>query len=409
MDKCYSKNINNILKVAEKEMFNCHHPYVGTEHLLLALLKNNKVSKICNKYNLSYSTFKDELIRIIGMASKKSEVVLYTPLLKIIISNAYHNAYKDNKKMDEIYLLSALLSENDGIALRIIDNMNIDIESIKKEINKPKLLYELGVNLNEKCHEEIYLREEEINKVIEVLLRKNKNNPILIGKAGVGKTSVVSEIARRMKIGKVPNKLKGYQIFEFNTSSLIAGTKYRGEFEEKINNLIKEVKGCSDIILFIDEIHTIVKTGASDGSIDAANILKPYLTKGDIKVIGATTSEEYNEYIKRDKALSRRFSPIIIEEPSLSDMKYILRKIKKSYEDYYSLKIDNKVLDYIIKVSDKYYKDLCNPDKSIELLDTACSKKVLNSRDKVLNIEDIDKVINKKEINSLGFNRLLFN
>ena len=403
------KKIDSILKIAEKEMINCHHPYVGTEHLLLALLKNNKVSKICNKYNLFYSSFKNELIRIIGMASKKSEVVLYTPLLKIIINNAYNNAYKDNKKIDELYLLSALLDENDGIALRIIDNMNIDIESIKKEINKPKLLYELGTNLNEKSYEEIFLREEEINKVIEVLLRKNKNNPIVIGKAGVGKTSVVSEIARRIKIGKVPDKLKKYEIFELNTASLVAGTKYRGEFEEKINNLIKEVRGCSNVILFIDEIHTIVKTGASEGGVDAANILKPYLTKGDIKIIGATTSEEYYEFIKKDKALARRFTPIVINEPNLEDMGYILRKVKRSYEEFYGLKISSEIVDYVIKVSDKYYKDLCNPDKSIELLDTACSRKVLRSNDNILTKEDIDLVTSKKEMCFLGFNRLLFN
>lgn len=409
MNKCFNKSVNHILSVAEKEMFSCHHPYVGSEHLLLALLKCNKVSKICNKYNLDYKNFKESLLRIIGMASKKSEIILYTPLLKIIINKALDMASKDNKEIDEIYLLSSLLNEQDGIALRIVDNMGIDTEAIIKEINKPRLLYEYGINLNDSKKDAIYLRDKEVNSIIEILLRKNKNNPILIGKAGVGKTSVVSELARRIKIGKVPDKLKNYEIIELNTSTLIAGTKYRGEFEERINNIIKEIKKSSNIILFIDEIHTIVKTGSSDGSIDAANILKPYLTKGGIKIIGATTTNEYYEYIKRDKAFSRRFTPVLIEEPSLNDMKYILRKIKKSFEEYYDLKIDNKVLDYIIKINDKYYKDLCNPDKSIELLDTACSKKVLKGEDKILKIEDIDVVIKPKEINPLGFNRLLFN
>ena len=389
MDKCFKASVCNILKVAEKEMMDCKHPYVGTEHLLLSLLKNSNISSICYKFKLTYSGFKAELLKIVGRASKKSEVILYTPLLKIVIDKAYNKAYDDHKDMDEFYLLSALLGEKDGIALRIVDNMGVDIDALNKEINKPSLIYELGVSLNDKQTDGVYLRDKEIDEIMQILLRKNKNNPILIGHAGVGKTAVVEELARRIKSGKVPDILKNYEIILINTSTLIAGTKYRGEFESRVNSLISEVKKCKNIILFIDEIHTIVKTGASDGSIDAANILKPYLARGEIKVIGATTTEEYNEYIKKDPALTRRFTPVIIGEPSLKDMEYIMNKIKKSYEDYYHLKIDKKCLNYLVELTNKYLPHMYNPDKSIELLDTVCAKKVLENKDKILTKDDI--------------------
>ena len=246
MDKCFNNSVCNILKIAEKEMLDCHHPYVGTEHLLLSLLKNNNISNICYKFKLTYSSFKEELLKIIGRATKKSEVILYTPLLKLVIDKAYNKAYDEHKDMDEFYLLSALLSEQDGIALRIVDNMGVDIDALTKEINKPSLIYELGVSLNDKKCDNVYLREKEINEIMQILLRKNKNNPILIGHAGVGKTAVVEELAKRIKSGKVPDMLKNYEIILINTSTLIAGTKYRGEFESRVNNLIKEVKKCKN-------------------------------------------------------------------------------------------------------------------------------------------------------------------
>ena len=396
MDKCFNKSVCNILKVAEKEMLDCHHPYVGTEHLLLSLLKNHNISNICYKFKLTYKGFKDELLKVIGSANKKSEVILYTPLLKIVIDNAYNKAYDDHKDMDEFYLLSSLLDEQDGIALRVASNMGVDIDSLVKEINKPSLIYELGVSLNDKVTDRVYLRDNEINEIMGILLRKNKNNPLLIGHSGVGKTAIVEELAKRIKEGKVPNMLKNYEIVLINTSTLIAGTKYRGEFESRVNNLVKEVIKCKNIILFIDEIHTIVKTGASDGSIDAANILKPYLARGEIKVIGATTTEEYNEYIKKDPALVRRFTPVVINEPNLKDMEIIMNKVKKSYEEYYNLKIDKKCINYLIEMTNKYLPHSYNPDKSIELLDTVCSKKILDNSGTILTKDDIFKCISSR-------------
>ena len=407
MDKCFNKSVCRILEIAEQEMLNCHHPYVGTEHLLLALLKNNNISEICIKYNLTYKNFKKELIKVIGMASKESVNILYTPLLKIVIENASKKANKEQKELDEFYLLSSLLNEQDGIALQIVSNMGVDTESLTNEINKPSLIYQLGVSLNEKENDRIYLRDKEINEVMEILLRKNKNNPLLIGHAGVGKTAIAYELAHMIKEGNVPDKLKNKEIVLINTSTLIAGTKYRGEFELRVNNLIKEVMKCKNIILFIDEIHTIVKTGASDGSIDAANILKPYLARGDIKIIGATTYEEYNEYIKKDPALVRRFTSVMVNEPSNKDMLTIMDKVKKNYESFYDLKINKNTIKYLIDITDKYLPNLYNPDKCIEVLDTVCSKKLIdmykdNSKNKIISNEDIYDVIkNRVNISTL--------
>ena len=407
MDKCFNKSVCRILEIAEQEMLNCHHPYVGTEHLLLALLKNNNISEICIKYNLTYKNFKKELIKVIGMASKESVNILYTPLLKIVIENASKKANKEQKELDEFYLLSSLLNEQDGIALQIVSNMGVDTESLTNEINKPSLIYQLGVSLNEKESDRVYLRDKEINEVMEILLRKNKNNPLLIGHAGVGKTAIAYELAHMIKEGNVPDKLKNKEIVLINTSTLVAGTKYRGEFELRVNNLIKEVMKCKNIILFIDEIHTIVKTGASDGSIDAANILKPYLARGDIKIIGATTYEEYNEYIKKDTALVRRFTPVMVNEPSNKDMLTIMDKVKKNYESFYDLKINKNTIKYLIDITDKYLPNLYNPDKCIEVLDTVCSKKLIdmykdNSKNKIISNEDIYDVIkNRVNISTL--------
>ena len=380
MDKCYNKAVIKILKDAENEMINLHHPYVGTEHLLLSLLKKEKIKKVCYKYNLTYTNFRTCLINVVGMASKASKEILYTPLLRQVIEKAHSRSYDEHQEMDELYLLTALFNETDGIALRIVDNMGISIKELTKELNKPIFATELGINLNEKnCDDKILLREKEINEVIQILLRRNKNNPLLIGKAGVGKTAIVEELARLIKAQKVPEKLKEKQIILINTASLIAGTKYRGEFEERVNNLIKEVINHKNIILFIDEIHNIVKTGASDGSIDAANILKPYLARGDLSIIGATTTNEYNEYIKKDSALTRRFAPITINEPSLDNMKLILSKVKISFEKHYNLHIPKKTINFLIKECDVYLPNLYNPDKCIDILDTACSKKTLDN------------------------------
>lgn len=413
MKNCYNSETNKILKIAEKEMLSCHHPYVGTEHLLLSLLKNKNISKICYKYNLNYYNYKKNLLKIIGSATKESKYILYTPLLRLVINKARENSDKDNKELDEYYLLSSLLSYKDGIGYSIVNNMGIDLDALTLELNNQGVLSEFGTVLNDEATDKIYLRDKEITNIMEILLRKNKNNPLLIGHAGVGKTALVKELARRIKVGDVPVELKNKKIISVQVSTLISGTKYRGEFEARVNDLIKECIKNKNIILFIDEIHTIMKTGSSEGAIDAGNILKPYLCSGDIKIIGATTISEYNEYIKKDQALLRRFTPIMVNEPSLKDMEFILNKVKKSYEVYYKLKINKNIVNYIISNTDKYMPNLYNPDKSIEVLDTVCSKKILDNyvnKSKDINIKmiDVDNLI-KERVNIINIDDNKFN
>ena len=413
MKNCYNSETNKILKIAEKEMLSCHHPYVGTEHLLLSLLKNKNISKICYKYNLNYYNYKKNLLNIIGSASKESKYILYTPLLRLVINKARENSDKDNKDLDEYYLLSSLLSYKDGIGYSIVNNMGIDLDALTLELNNQGVLSEFGTVLNDDITDKIYLRDKEITNIMEILLRKNKNNPLLIGHAGVGKTALVKELARRINVGDVPVELKNKKIVSVQVSTLISGTKYRGEFEARVNDLIKECIKNKNIILFIDEIHTIMKTGSSEGAIDAGNILKPYLCSGDIKIIGATTISEYNEYIKKDQALLRRFTPIMVNEPSLKDMEFILNKVKKSYEVYYKLKINKNIVNYIICNTDKYMPNLYNPDKSIEVLDTVCSKKILDnyvnkSKDMNIKMIDVDNLI-KERVNIINIDDNKFN
>lgn len=393
MDKCFNKDVCMILKSAEKEMLNLRHPYVGTEHLLLALLKRKDISDLCGKFKLTYAGFREALVNVIGCASKKSEFILYTPLLKKVIDEAQARANGDNKSLDDLYLFSSLFDENDGIALRIVSSMGIDPKELTKELGKPKILSGLGICLNDTVSDRIYLRDKEIDEIISVLLRKNKNNPLLVGKAGTGKSAIVYELARRINEGVVPDALKDMKIYLISTSSLVAGTKYRGEFEEKINNLISEVIRCKNIILFIDEIHTIVKTGSSEAGIDAANILKPYLARDELKVIGATTTSEYNEYLKKDSAFLRRFAKIMINEPTNADMIKIMNKVKLVYEDYYNLKISKKVILSLVKYCDEYLPNSSNPDKCIDILDTTCSNLILDkykSKKSVLEVRDSD-------------------
>lgn len=396
MDKCFNKDVCMILKSAEGEMLNLRHPYVGTEHLLLALLKRDRVKKICYKFNLTYTGFRDELVRLIGQASKKSEVILYTPLLKLVIDNAYNKSYDEHKEMDELYLLSSLFGESDGIALRVAYNMGVDTDALVKELDKPKILSTIGVCLTDKEIDKIYLRDKELDEVMEILLRKGKNNPLLVGDPGVGKTAIAYELARRIKCGNVPDRLKGKEVYLVSTSSLVSGTKYRGEFEERVNGLINEVIRNGNIILFIDEIHTIMKTGSSEAGVDGANILKPYLARNDLKIIGATTKREYDEYLKKDGAFARRFAKVIVNEPSLKDTVTILNKLKKSYEDFYNLKINSNVIKYLVDLCDKYLPNNYNPDKSIDILDTSLSKIALEGKKRILTKEDVYEVISKR-------------
>ncbi len=369
MNDNFNYEVKKILKNAEKECMNLKHPYVGTEHLLLSLLKNKDVLEVASRYGLTYEIFRDELINIVGLSNKKSEVILYTPLLRMVIemSTKEENVTAKN-------IMKNLLSSDDGIALRLLMGLNIDIESMYKELSEDDIS-ELNI-IGEQIQSDNILigRDKEINEIIQILLRKNKNNPILIGEAGVGKSAIVEELSRRIDANLVPPKLKGKKIISLDMASMLSNTKYRGEFETRLNNIIKEVKKNKNIILFIDEIHTIVKTGGGEGSIDAANILKPYLANDKIKIIGATTTYEYEKFISPDKALKRRFQSVMVVEPNELETKNILLGVKKIYEDFHNVKITESNIDYIVTLANKYIYTNHNPDKSLDVLDMVASK-----------------------------------
>ena len=385
----FSEEVRHILKQAEKERADLNHPYVGSEHLLLSLLKNSRLKEVFEKRGLTYNKFKNKLIDIVGIGTKKSEFILYTPLLKRILENSIIEAREDNNKnvTPEILVISILDSE-EGVANSILKSLKINMDKLYYDIKsrkynkstrkKKSLLDELATDLTKLAKEgrldPVIGRDKEISRTIEILLRRKKNNPILIGPAGVGKTAIVEEIANLIAKGKCPNFLKHKRIISLNIFSLVSGTKYRGEFEEKLKNVIRELEENDDIILFIDEIHTMVGAGGAEGAIDASNILKPSLARGTIKIIGATTLDEYKKFIEPDSALSRRFQNVMVNEPNKEDVVKILMEIRPLYEKYHNIIMPKKLINELVNLTDKYLSNRYEPDRSIDILDEVCAK-----------------------------------
>ncbi len=383
----FTEEARKVLLIAKEEMLNLKHPYVGSEHLVLAVLKNNnELTKSLKKYHLTYENFKNKLIEIVGIGSKKSEWFLYTPLLKRVMENSIIDSKEEKKEVGISNLFYNILEEGEGIAVRIIISMGINIDELYTEFNpqnkvkksKKLIIEELGINLTKQAEKQlldpVIGRDKEVKRLLEILCRRTKNNPILIGEAGVGKTAIVEHLSQLIVNDEVPNHLKNKKIYNLDMASLVAGTKYRGEFEERIRKILKEVEENDDIIVFIDEIHTLVGAGGAEGAIDASNIFKPALARNKLRCIGATTVEEYKKFIETDKALERRFQKVHIEIPTKETVKEILLKIKPIYEDYHKVIIEENIIDKIINLSEKYIKDRNQPDKSIDILDEVCSK-----------------------------------
>lgn len=416
----FSEEAQKALILAKKEMNNLRHPYVGSEHLFLSILsmRNLEITKVLSSYNITYEVFKKELIRIVGIGKESNEWFLYTPLLKRVIETAILNSKeKCEVEVSVNELLLAILEEGEGVAIRLLIGLNIDVDEIYNSISKDskvsnkaihrKLLVEdFAINLNKKVVgnevDPVIGRDDEIKNLIEILCRRGKNNPLLIGEAGVGKTAIVEELARRIVDGNVPNVLKGKTILSLPMANLVAGTKYRGEFEERVSKILKELEENEDIIVFIDEVHTIVGAGGAEGAIDASNIIKPALARGKVQLIGATTTYEYHNFIEKDKALNRRFQVIMIEEPTKDKTKEILKKLKPLYEAYHFVSISDDIIDLIVDLSDTYIYEYYQPDKSIDILDEVCTKaSLLESKNDIvlskINIELQEVISNKKK------------
>ena len=407
----FTEEARGIIVRAKKEMYNLKHPYVGSEHLLLAILKdNNDISKKLKKFGITYDKLREEIINIIGIGSKETEWFLYTPLLKRIMENAIIDSKENNNGEVTIeHLFTSLLEEGEGVAIRIMIGMDIDIDKLYEEFsykfvnvskkNRSLLLEEIGIDLTKKAKNKeldpVIGREEEIKRIEEILCRRTKNNPLLIGPAGVGKTALVEELSRMIINEEVPFNLKNKKIINLDMASLVAGTKYRGEFEDRVRKLLKEAEDNDEIILFIDEIHTLVGAGGAEGAIDASNIFKPALSRGKLRLIGATTIEEYKKFIKPDRALDRRFQTVNIEVPDKEKVKNILKKIKPIYENYHNVIVSNEIIEQITHLSEKYVYDRFEPDKSIDILDEVCSLVNLKENNKLKKYNNIKKELKK--------------
>ena len=415
----FSEEAQRVLVDAQKEMSELKHPYIGSEHLLLAILKNNQdlVNKF-KKYKITYKSFKEELINLVGMGDNTPDLLLYSSTLKTILENVIIESRETGDEISVNELLLSLLNEGEGKAIRILLSLGVDINKlysdisekrkIKQKKSKKLIVEELGVDLTKRAKnnelDPVIGRDIELNRVIEILSRRTKNNPLLIGEAGVGKTAIAEELARRIVSGNVPMPLKNKRIISVDMACTVAGTKYRGEFEERIKKMVKELEDNDDVIIFIDEIHTLVGAGGAEGAIDASNILKPALARGKLKLIGATTISEYKKFIEKDNALDRRFQKVFVEEPDKSNLKNILINLKSIYEAYHGVKIEEKLIDKIIELSDRYIYDRCEPDKSIDILDEVCTKvslKEAKEEKEIIKLSDCLTKIQKEKNNAI--------
>ena len=411
----FNEEAGDILVKAKLEMLELRHPYVGTEHLVLAILHTqNELSAKLAKYNLTYTKFKKEILNIIGKGTKKSEFFLHTPLLKKVIENAIMDSKENNNGIvTPTHLFTSLLDVGEGIAIRIFIGMNLDLDDMYDEFTskiyernkteKRLLIEDIGVNINDKVKNKeidpVIGRDKEICQLEEILCRRTKNNPLLIGAPGVGKTAIVEGLATLIEQDEVPSKLSHKKIISLDMASAVAGTKYRGEFEERMKKILEEIEKHEEIILFIDEIHTLIGAGGAEGAIDASNILKPALARGKIRCIGATTIDEYKKHFEKDKALDRRFQVINIAEPSLEETKNILYKLKPIYESYHNVTIANKIIDQLITLTEKYLYDRYRPDKQLDILDEVCSKVGISKSDNISKLHtNIKEMRDKKEL-----------
>lgn len=415
----FSEEAQRVLVDAQKEMSELKHPYIGSEHLLLAILKNNQdlVNKF-KKYKITYKSFKEELINLVGIGDNTPDLLLYSTTLKTILENVIIESRETGDEISVNELLLSLLNEGEGKAIRILLSLGVDINKlysdisekrkIKQKKSKKLIVEELGIDLTKRAKnnelDPVIGRDIELNRVIEILSRRTKNNPLLIGEAGVGKTAIAEELARRIVSGNVPIPLKNKRIISVDMACTVAGTKYRGEFEERIKKMVKELEDNDDVIIFIDEIHTLVGAGGAEGAIDASNILKPALARGKLKLIGATTISEYKKFIEKDNALDRRFQKVFVEEPDKSNLKNILMNLKSIYEAYHGVKIEEKLIDKIIELSDRYIYDRCEPDKSIDILDEVCTKvslKEAKEEKEIIKLSDCLTKIQKEKNNAI--------
>lgn len=397
----FTDDAQRVLSFAQEAALELGHDYVGTEHVLIGLIKvkNGVAAKALNELGLSAETIIEDVEEHIGRGNKKVSSVYMTPRVKHVLELAVEVAnHMNHNYVGTEHILLGLLSDGGGVAVGILRNHNIRANDIvdtirtilgssdsashsaedRKDNSSLGELADFGTDLNESAKQgkidPVIGRDKEIARVIQILSRRTKNNPVLIGEPGVGKTAIAEGLAQRIVNGNVPEILRNKRIISLSISSMLAGAKYRGEFEERLKKAIDEVQKHDDMIIFIDEIHTLVGAGATEGAMDAANILKPALARGEFQVIGATTLDEYKKHIEKDAALERRFQPVLVGEPSEEDALEILKGLRDRYEAFHKAKITDEALEAAVSLSSRYITDRFLPDKAIDVVDEAASK-----------------------------------
>lgn len=432
----FTKKAQEVLEISNEIAMELGHSYIGTEHLLYALSKESDgvAGRVLENQGITQEAILSKIEELVGTSAQKNVQTLgFTPRTKRVIENAFREAKKlGSEYIGTEHLLIGVMHEVDSIAVRIMQDLEVNPQKLYNEIiqvinqyideeqglgsnttksnsnnsyNKTQSLNQFGNDLTilagEGKLDPVIGRKNETDRVIQILSRRTKNNPCLIGEPGVGKTAVVEGLAEKIVQGDVPETLKNKRVVSLDISSMVAGAKYRGDFEERIKKALNEVKKSGDVILFIDEIHTIVGAGSAEGAIDAANILKPLLARGEIQVVGATTLNEYRKYIEKDAALERRFQPIIVNEPSKEDTILILKGIRDKYEAHHNVKITDEAIHAAVKFSSRYINDRFLPDKAIDLIDEASSKARLKTYTQPKNIKEIElelqNIIEEKE------------
>ncbi len=431
----FTNSAEKAIEIANDTAIELGHNYIGTEHILYGLVKEGTgvASKVLENQNITGEAVYDDILELIGKEDNSAnETAGFTPRSKRVIENAFREARKlGSDYIGTEHILIGIMREGDSIAVRIMLDLGVDSQKLYNEIvkvinedetsnnksvkqdtvrklgsyNQTTTLNQFSTDLTKQAIEgkldPIVGRKEEIERVIQILSRRTKNNPCLIGEPGVGKTAVIEGLAQKIIAEDVPEMLKNKRVVSIDISSMVAGAKYRGDFEERIKKCLNEVKKAGDIILFIDEIHMIVGAGSAEGAIDAANILKPLLARGEIRLIGATTLNEYRKYIEKDAALERRFSPVTVLEPTSEDTIKILKGIRDKYEAHHNVKITDEAIESAVTLSVRYINDRFLPDKAIDLIDEAASRvrmRVFTEPDSLKELtEQIEQAKNEKE------------
>ena len=408
----FTERARQVVVLAQDEARALKHNYIGTEHILLGLLREEEglAARVLDSLDITVEDVRANVARIVGQGEEVTTgQIPFTPRAKKVLELALREALSlGHNYIGTEHILLGLVRENEGVAARILLDFDADAEKIRNEIirmlsgpgrrsqsggaatgagagagspeskKSSKLLDQFGRNLTKLATEgkldPVVGRQTEIERMMQILVRRMKNNPVLIGEPGVGKTAVVEGLAQRVSSGQVPDLLKNKQIYTLDLAALVAGSKYRGEFEERLKKVMKEIAQRGDIILFIDELHNLVGAGAAEGAIDAASILKPALARGELQTIGATTLDEYRKYLERDKALARRFQEVRVEEPTVEDSIQILRGLRDRYEAHHRIRITDEALVAAAELSSRYIQDRYLPDKAIDLIDEAASR-----------------------------------